>query len=210
MNDSRLILALDVTEPKKALRIAGDLREHLFAVKVNWPLVMTAGIGIVSEIAKHSRVICDFKLADVPHTVSLITAKAKEHGAYGIITHAFTGRDSLEEIVKTAGKMKVFSVVAMSHPGSGRFVDPRMDELVSVSREAGVHGFIAPGNQYDTLKHIREIAEESTILSPGIGAQGGNAAMAIRSGADYIIVGRSIYNSDDPAGAAETIISSLP
>ena len=40
-------------------------------------------------------------------------------------------------------------------------------------------------------------------MSPGVGAQGGNSKDAIKAGADYIIVGRGIYLSDNPAQAAE-------
>lgn len=209
MKENRLILALDLTEKDRAVKMAQALGEHVYAVKVNWPLVMTAGIGVVSEISKHSKVICDFKLADVPNTVSLITAKAKEHGAYGIITHSFPGADSLAETVKTAGEMRVFSVVSMSNPGSAKFVDPVMDELIDISRDAGVYGFIAPGNRLEILRHIRKKVGDSTILSPGIGAQGGTASSAVSSGADYVIVGRSIYGAKDPVAAAETINSSL-
>ena len=41
------------------------------------------------------------------------------------------------------------------------------------------------------------------IISPVVGAQGGNSKDAIEAGADYIIVGRGIYLSDNPARAAE-------
>jgi orotidine-5'-phosphate decarboxylase len=41
------------------------------------------------------------------------------------------------------------------------------------------------------------------ILSPGVGAQGGDAA-AVAEIVDGIIVGRAIYESDDPAAAARS------
>ena len=37
-----------------------------------------------------------------------------------------------------------------------------------------------------------------SIISPGVGMQGGSAGDTIRAGAEYVIVGRSIYQSDDP------------
>jgi orotidine-5'-phosphate decarboxylase len=42
-----------------------------------------------------------------------------------------------------------------------------------------------------------------------VGAQGGNAAAAIDAGADYIIVGRSIYNAEDPKAAAIKITEDI-
>lgn len=200
--ESRLILALDLTEREKALKLAELVKDQVFAIKVNWPLIMSTGIDILDELTKHSRVICDFKLADVPNTMRLITEKARDHGAYAIISHSFIGADSVAEVVKTAGEMRVISVVAMSNAGSYEFVDPVMDNLIDISLKAGVHGFIAPGNKYDILSRIREKVGKALIFAPGVGAQGGDAATAIKSGADYVIVGRHIYNSPDPIKSA--------
>jgi orotidine-5'-phosphate decarboxylase len=47
------------------------------------------------------------------------------------------------------------------------------------------------------------------IISPGVGAQGGSAADAIRAGADHIIVGRSIYQSKTPGIEAEKIVKEI-
>jgi orotidine-5'-phosphate decarboxylase len=47
------------------------------------------------------------------------------------------------------------------------------------------------------------------ILSPGVGAQGGDARKAIEAGADFVIVGRSIYNAEDPYAAALKFIEQL-
>ena len=45
------------------------------------------------------------------------------------------------------------------------------------------------------------------IISPGVGAQGGSARKAFEHGSDYVIVGRSLLNSKDPAGTAKSILS---
>jgi len=42
------------------------------------------------------------------------------------------------------------------------------------------------------------IAVDLSIIPPGVGAQIGSVGDTIRTGADYVIVGRSIYQSDDP------------
>ena len=48
------------------------------------------------------------------------------------------------------------------------------------------------------------VGPSKKILSPGVGTQGGKASDAIAAGADYAIVGRSIYGAEDPRAAAES------
>ena len=47
------------------------------------------------------------------------------------------------------------------------------------------------------------------IISPGVGAQGGDPKETIKAGADFIIVGRGIYHADNPALAAEKYMSDM-
>ncbi len=206
---SRLILALDVLDREKALEIARKTAEHLHAIKIGWPLVMNAGMGIVSEISEHSRVICDFKVADIPNTTRLIVKTAKKYGASGIIVHSFVGRDSVRAAIEEAQGMDVFVVTEMSHPGALDFMQENAEKMVKIAREEGARGIIAPATRPERLREIRKIAGDMLILSPGVGAQGGKARTAIEAGADYIIVGRSIYNASDPENAVLRILSEI-
>mgnify|MGYP001626198327 CR=1 FL=1 len=203
MVDSRLVLALDVMDRSRAIEIAHSLRSTVFAVKINWPLILAGSGSIIGEIAKITRVICDFKVADIPNTNSLIARFARDQGAWGIISHSFTGFESIRSVVEASGDMKVFSVVAMSHPGSD-LINGNYEKLMDISERAGVYGYIAPGNKISDLASIRKKTEK-IIMSPGIGSQGGKASDAVKAGADLIIVGRSIYESSDPVKAAEMI-----
>lgn len=204
-DEKRLILALDVTDSERAMEIAQSAEGKLRAIKVNWPLVMTAGIGIVSRLSKYSDVLCDLKVADIPNTSRLITRKAAEQGAWGIISQMFTGSDSLKAIKEEAGPMKVLGVVAMSHPGAGEFMMQFRDRFLSMARELDLYGIIAPGNNYDITSDLKSRAGSLKIVTPGVGAQGGRASSALKSGADYVIVGRQIYQSDNPAGMMDLI-----
>ena len=85
--NSRLILALDVTNPERAMEIAKEAAPHLAFVKVNYPLVLSAGLDVVTEISKSVPVICDFKVADIPNTNRLIAEAAYGVGAQGLIVH---------------------------------------------------------------------------------------------------------------------------
>jgi len=196
--NSRIIAAIDLTDPHRSLELAEKIHNEIFAIKINWPLLMVAGVSIIRDLSSYGRVICDLKIADIPYTNSLITRNVKENKGWGVIAHAFPGSDSLKAVVDSAGNMKTFAVVSMSHPGSDQFINHLSLDLLRMSVDVGVNGVIAPGNDIEMIRRIRENGKDLTILSPGIGVQGGNPADAILNGSDYVIVGRSIYNSEDP------------
>ncbi len=207
---SRLILALDETDEKKALAIAESVAGVVDAIKINWPLVLSAGPEMITKLSKYSDVICDFKVADIPNTVRLIVENSVARGASAVIVHAFPGSDSLAEAVKAAGdKAAIYAVTEMSHPGGKEFTAPNAERLAQVGVDCDVKGFIAPATRPERIAAIRRIIGDREILSPGVGAQGGSASDAIRAGADYVIVGRAIYKSDNPRKVAEDIASEI-
>ena len=85
------------------------------------------------------------------------------------------------------------------------FTAQHAEEMAELGVRCGASGFIAPATRPERIAKIRSIVGNRKILSPGVGAQGGSAADALRAGADYVIVGRSVYGSDDPASAVEAI-----
>jgi len=201
--DSRLVLALDETDPAKALEVARSVSDIVDAIKINWPLVVSAGPEMITRLSDYSEVICDFKVADIPNTVRLIVEGSVARGASAVIVHAFTGDDSLRAAVEAAGDAEIYAVTEMSHPGAKLFTAQHAEEMARLGVECGASGFIAPATRPDRIRAIRAIVGDRKILSPGVGAQGGSAADAIRAGATYAIVGRAIYGSDDPRKAAE-------
>lgn len=205
--DSRLILALDETNPDKALSVANAVSGTIDAVKINWPLILSAGPEMITKLSEISDVICDFKVADIPNTVRLIVENSVSRGASAVIVHAFPGSDSLLTAVETADSMgaSIYAVTEMSHPGGIEFTAPNAEAMAEIGVECGVRGFIAPATRPGRIAAIRSIIGDLEILSPGVGAQGGSAASAIRAGADYVIAGRAIYGASDPKSAAEAI-----
>ncbi len=202
--DTRLVLALDETDVKNALDIADSVSDIVDAIKINWPLVLSSGPDVIDKLAEMSDVICDFKVADIPNTVRLIVENCVSRGASAVIVHAFTGEDSLMAAVEAAGDADIFAVTEMSHPGGKMFTAKHAEEMAELGVKCGASGFIAPATRPERIAAIRSVAGDRTILSPGVGAQGGSAASAIEAGADYAIVGRAIYGAEDPRSAAET------
>lgn len=198
-------MALDETDPIKARSVAEAVAPHVDAIKINWPLILSAGPGIITELSALAPVICDFKLADIPNTNRLITEQAIGRGAEGIIVQGFPGADSVKAVVEAAAGAEVFVVTEMSHPGGKEYTAAVADRIARMAVEVKASGVIAPATRPGRIAEIRSIVGSLSILSPGVGAQGGSAADAIRAGADFVIVGRSIYGSPHPAKAAKAI-----
>ncbi len=199
---SGLILALDVYDRDRALEIAESTADYLWAVKVNWPLIIGSGLKIITELKQITGlpVIADLKLADIPNTNRLIAGKVFGAGADYIIAHGFVGRDSVKAAMELG---ETIIVVEMSHPGAEEFIQPVTDRLIEMANELEPFGVIAPATRPERVSYISsKLKPGIKVITPGVGAQGGKAGEAIKAGADYIIVGRSIYDSENPREAA--------
>ncbi len=203
--EHRVVAAIDATDVARARFVAKALKDRVDALKVNWPLVLAAGPDIVREFAASAYVLCDFKIADIPNTNRLIVEQAIAHGASGVIAHAFAGEDSVRACVEAAKGAEVFVVTELSHPGGQEFTAKHAEEFARLAVRAGAAGIIAPATRPERIRLLRGIVGDRLILSPGVGAQGGKPVDAIRAGADAVIVGRALYEAQDPAAAAAAI-----
>ena len=207
--NTRLILALDVTSGKRALSLASSLKDYFDVIKIGYPLILSAGLNIVHEISAIAPVIADLKIADIPNTNKLICEAALNAGAEGIIAHAFMGRDSLQACADCARKYnaELYVVTEMSHPGAEQFMAPLAVELAKLAALVNAAGVVAPATRPERIRLIRSIIGDRVIISPGVGAQGGSASAALAAGADYLIIGRSVIEAEDPISSAEKILS---
>jgi orotidine-5'-phosphate decarboxylase len=203
---TELILALDVTGKKEALSIAHACAPHLDAIKLGYPLILSSGLAIAQELDEEGLpLIADFKVADIPNTNRLVAEQVFDAGFSSIICHGFTGKDAVQVCVDTASDYggACFVVAEMSHPGATEFFTGGIPERIArLATECGADGIIAPATRPDRIHALRHIVGNRKILSPGIGAQGGDADAVARL-VDGIIVGRAIYEAENPGASAE-------
>jgi orotidine-5'-phosphate decarboxylase len=202
---TELILALDVTEKKKALSLAHACAPHLDAIKLGYPLILSCGLSLARELEDEDLpLIADFKVADIPNTNRLIVEQVFDAGFSSVICHGFTGKDAIEACVDTTSDYggACFVVAEMSHPGATEFFHGETAEHIArLAMECGADGIIAPATRPDRVRLLRGIVKNRKILSPGIGVQGGVADL-VAGLVDGIIVGRAIYEAEDPIAAA--------
>ncbi len=202
---TRLVLALDVLEKGRAIAIAASCAPFIDAIKIGYPLVLSSGLGVADDLGDlELPLIADFKVADIPNTNRLIAGQVFSAGYDAIICHGFPGRDSAVACIETAHEYggECYVVAEMSHPGATEFFREGLPEKITgLAVDCDADGIIAPATRPERLAHLKRLAGDLKVFSPGVGAQGGEIEK-VAAIADGIIVGRSIYESADPAAAA--------
>jgi orotidine-5'-phosphate decarboxylase len=202
---TEIILALDPTTKKDAIRVAQAAAPHIDAIKIGYPLILAEGLKITDELTPLGLpLIADFKVADIPNTNRLITEQVFSAGFSSIICHGFAGSDSVEACADIAHSHggECFVVAEMSHPGGAEFFQGGIaEQITEMVRNTSADGIIAPATRPQRTKVLRDILGNKKILSPGVGAQGGDPKI-IAELVDGIIIGRAIYEAENPASAA--------
>ncbi|HDR72309.1 MAG TPA: orotidine-5'-phosphate decarboxylase [Methanoculleus sp.] len=202
---TELILALDVTDRRRAYAIACACAPHIDCIKIGYPLVLAGGLSVAEDLGSLGLpLIADFKVADIPNTNRLIAEEVFSAGFSALIAHGFVGTDSLAACVDVAHENggECYVVAEMSHPGATEFFHGGVAErIAALAAGCGADGIIAPATRPARISALRTHIGEKKIYSPGVGTQGGDAAV-VAALVDGMIVGRSIYEAADPAAAA--------
>ena len=210
---NNLILALDVGNEKDAIEICDSIKEYIDTIKIGYPLALAEGLEIINKLKDKFgfQVICDFKVADIDATNSKICDETFKAGADAIICHGFVGSDSVQACLDMANKYEreLFLLTEMSHPGAKMFLQENADDIAQMGVDMGITNYVAPATRLDRLSDIRNIVgKDAFIISPGVGKQGGDGKKTLEF-SNAIIVGRSIYESENPKIACENLIKSL-
>lgn len=210
---NNIILALDVLNMEEAITIVDNVSKYINTIKIGYPLVLSQGPESITFIKENfdCQIIADFKVADIPETNEKIANLTFEAGADALIVHGFVGEDSVKACMDSAKiyQKKIFLLTEMSHPGASMFLQPHAEEIAEMGVKMGITNYVGPSTKLDRLEKIRSIiGKESFLISPGVGAQGGDPKETLKF-ADALIVGRSIYLSEDPEEAVEDILKRI-
>ncbi|WP_405282934.1 orotidine-5'-phosphate decarboxylase [Methanobrevibacter sp.] len=210
---NNLILALDVGSESEAIEICDSIKDYIDTIKIGYPLALAEGLEIINKLKDKFgfQVICDFKVADIDATNSKICDETFKAGADAIICHGFVGSDSVQACLDVANKYEkeLFLLTEMSHPGAKMFLQKNADAIAQMGVDMGITNYVAPATRLDRLADIRRIVgKDAYIISPGVGKQGGDGKKTLEI-SNAIIVGRSIYESDNPKEACKELINSL-
>lgn len=153
----------------------------------------------IDAIPRDIPVIGDCKRGDVGNTAAAYAKAMFEVWGFDAVTvHPYIGWDSVEPFAKYKDK-GVFIVCRTSNPGEGDF--QRLSTLAGAPSEArplyervalatrrwntnGNLGLVVGATHPDELRKVRALCPDMPLLIPGVGAQGGDLAAAVRDGVD--------------------------
>ena len=210
---NNIILAMDLMDLKEAERVCESINEYIDTIKIGYPLTLAEGLSTIGFFKDNFdyKVICDYKVADIPATNEKIANQTFDAGADAIICHGFVGSDSVDACKTSAEDHggEVFLLTEMSHPGAIKFLQPNADEIARMGVEMGITNYVAPSTRPERLSEIRDIVgKEAFMISPGVGTQGGDPRETLKY-SNALIIGRSIYNAEDPEKATKEIVDSI-
>ena len=235
----QLLVALDVDTADTARELARTLRGSVGGVKIGSRLFTAEGPGLVRELvgAGH-RVFLDLKFHDIPSVVSGAVDAATRLGVWMLTVHAGGGRDMLRAAHDGAATAAARAGVAepmivavtiltsldkrdLTEIGFQDDTVLEVQRLARLAQTAGVDGVVTSPHEIGIIRST--CGPQFTIVTPGIRplsppgradshddqTRTMTAADAIRTGANYIVVGRPIIAAPDPRVAAERIASEL-
>lgn len=216
---SRVVLALDFSDPydvrlQRAERVLGATKGEIAGVKVNHHLLLPYGLGGLSGIVRTCRaeglpLIADLKMNDIESTNLNIVESLFAFGFDAVIANPFVGKEEgLGKAVEAVHSKNggILFLVYMSHRGAEEGYSLRLEggEMVyrvfaARARDWGADGVVVSAKAPDKIAETRSIVgRDCLIFTPGVGAQGGDAAASLAAGADFVLVGRSVTESADP------------
>ncbi len=231
MNDARskLIVALDVPDRAAALRAADQLSGRVGLFKIGLELFTREGPSLVEEIRNRGeKVFLDLKLHDIPNTVRGAVRSACHLGVQMLTLHASGGPSMLAVASQEAQSfnrppllLAVTALTSLSQEdvhalGIGGSVEDWVGRLAELAYDSGIRGLVASSKELPLLR--RTFQGEMKLVIPGIRPAGSGQqdqsrtatpGEAIRTGADFIVVGRPILQAADPAAAADAIVAEI-
>ncbi len=231
----RLIVALDVSTERRALELVDSLRGIVGMFKIGAQLFTEAGPKIVSQIASSGNgVFLDLKFHDIPNTVSCAAVAATRLGVSIFNVHASGGREMMRRTADAVSQVAINeglkrpSIIAvtvltssdaamLSEVGIDSEPEAQVRRLSLLAEASGMDGVVASPQEV-TVVRSTVMGSGFLIVTPGVRPAGAllddqkrvmTPAQAIRTGADYIVVGRPITSAKDPVKSTAEILEEM-
>ena len=203
------------------------MHKFLCGIKLNFHALLPLGKKEIMKINKTAhqyglQTIADIKLNDIGNTNQITSKTLWDFGFDAIIINPIMGPKAIRKIVTEAHKRNrgVIALCHMSAPEAKASYEinvklsknskhkPLYQLFLKWAISSEADGILVGATYPKIVSYCKKISgKELDIYSPGIGTQGGSVKKAITSGSDFLIVGRTILGSKNPARTAKQLQS---
>jgi orotidine-5'-phosphate decarboxylase len=215
--DSKIILPLDNVPWEEAGKIMQQTRGLVWGYKIRRS-ILERGLGVIEEIKAFGNVMLDFKLYDIPSAMTESLRMHIDAGADITTVHCTSGYDPVAEGLRGDNIAGVTILTSMSENDFSRYY--RGDDIpgmVAHMARAAVSRYRYLVCSPRELERIRHLAIEK--ICPGIRprwylqeddqTRTATPAGAVKNGADLLVIGRPILQSDDIVAAVRKTNSEI-
>jgi orotidine-5'-phosphate decarboxylase len=222
----RMILALDLEHFQEAQKLVKEFKDHVGMFKVGKQLFTHCGTKIIDFIKMNkAKVFLDLKYHDIPNTVSKAGIEAMKLGVDMFNVHASGGLTMMQEtrsVLQEASKKlvmerpRIIAVTVLTSLDDSELQRLGLPvtaadwtrKLTLLTKEAGLDGVVASGHDIEMIRSL--CGKAFIIVTPGVRIDQAmeNAkddqkrtitpGEAIRRGATYIVLGRTVLASKNP------------
>jgi len=220
----KLIVALDFWTIEEAKKLVKELGDEVTFYKIGLGLQLIGGDSFARELVKEGkRVFLDYKWYDIEETIKNAVAQAAKigisflslHGVNGILRGAVQGRGT--------SNLKILCVTVLTSMDAEDIHEMGYSPTVTVEElvirravkamEIGVDGVIASALEASKIKSLS--GGKLMVVAPAIRLLGSpqddqkriaTPYVAIKAGADYLVIGRQITEANNPRETAHKII----
>ncbi|MDF3012049.1 MAG: orotidine 5-phosphate decarboxylase [Cellvibrio sp.] len=229
-SDPRIIVAMDFDNIDQCLAMAKRLSPLDCRLKVGKELFTACGPKVIEQLmALGFEIFLDLKFHDIPNTTSKAVKAAAELGVWMVNVHASGGERMMlaarEILEQQAGKRPLLIAVTvltsmdagdLSGIGIERSPAEQVMRLARLTHNCGLDGIVCSA-QEAALMHS-QFGDNFCLVTPGIRLDTSPAddqrrtltpAAAIAAGSSYLVIGRPITQSTNPADICKSIIQTL-
>lgn len=227
----KLCVALDMSSKQQCLQLAERLADFSDKIwlKVGLRAYLRDGAGFIEELKKlgNFKIFLDLKLYDIPNTMADAAEEIAKLGVDMINVHASSGKRAMATVMQRLDKLNsrplVLAVSALTSFDEAEFnsiYEQNLSDAVRkfsvASYEAGLDGMVCSAFESRLIKDAT--SAKFITLCPGIRPFGESAAdqkrvvdlgVAREAEADFIVIGRPIYQAQNPREICERILGQI-
>lgn len=230
VTDSPVVVALDYNNRDKALAFVDRIDPRDCRLKVGKEMFTLFGPQLVRDLQQRGfDVFLDLKFHDIPNTTAHAVAAAADLGVWMVNVHASGGarmmtaaREALVPFGNDAPLLIAVTVLTSMEASDladlGVTLSPaeHAERLARLTQNCGLDGVVCSAQE--AVRFKQEFGQAFNLVTPGIRPEGSEAGdqrrimtpqQALSAGVDYMVIGRPVTQSADPAQTLKAINTSL-